>query len=101
MSTYFKPWENDNLTEVADQGPFRKLLAYYNQINDKALFYKTERWAVAAVLALAYVIRIAICGGFYALTYCIGIHILNSFLGFISPMEDPEESDDGSFLPQK
>jgi hypothetical protein len=37
-------------------------------------------------------------------TYCLGIHLLNAFIGFISPLEDPEE-DDGvggdSFLPQK
>jgi len=39
------------------------------------------------------------------LTYCLGIHLLNAFIGFISPMDDPEEeggfNDSGSFLPQK
>lgn len=102
MSTYFKPWENENLTEAADQNIFQKFSAYYNQINDKLLYYKNERWITVGVLALLYTIRILISGGFYALTYCIGIHVLNSFLGFISPLDDPEEADDGaSFLPQK
>jgi hypothetical protein len=42
--------------------------------------------------------------GYHAVTYCLGIHLLNAFIGFISPLEDPEEEgteDGGSFLPQK
>ena len=44
--------------------------------------------------------------GYYAVTYCLGIHILNSFIGFISPLQDPEDEecsldDKNSFLPQK
>ena len=41
--------------------------------------------------------------GYYALTYCIGIHFLNSFIGFISPLEDPEDNlnEENSFLPQR
>jgi len=34
--------------------------------------------------------------------YCLSIHLLNSFIGFISPLEDPEEDElngDNSFLP--
>ncbi len=102
MSTYFKPWENETLTEVADQNIFQKLATYYNQVNDKLLGYKNERWIVVGVLALLYFFKILVWGGFYALTYCIGIHVLNSFLGFISPLDDPDEAEDGaSFLPQK
>ena len=42
--------------------------------------------------------------GYYCLTYCIGIHFLNAFIGFISPLEDPEEYDlnsNDSFLNKK
>ena len=44
--------------------------------------------------------------GYHAVTYCLGIHLLNSFIGFISPLQDPEDEetsleDKGSFLPQK
>ncbi len=41
--------------------------------------------------------------GYYALTYCLGIHFLNSFIGFISPLDDPEENtnENESYLPQK
>jgi hypothetical protein len=41
--------------------------------------------------------------GYYALTYCIGIHFLNSFIGFISPLEDPEDNlnEENSFLHQR
>ena len=60
--------------------------------------------AIVLILALIYIIRIVIAQGYYCLTYCIGIHFLNSFIGFISPLEDPEEYDlnnEDSFLPQK
>ena len=41
--------------------------------------------------------------GYHAVAYCLGIHLLNSFIGFISPLEDPEDedSDGASFLPLK
>ena len=69
-------------------------------MNDKLVGYKKERWLLVVVLIALYFIRLSIIGGFYALTYCIGIHVLNSFLGFISPLEDPDEVEDGSsFLP--
>jgi len=40
--------------------------------------------------------------GYYALTYCIGIHFLNSFIAFISPLDDPDDDlpEDSSHLPQ-
>ena len=102
MSTYFDPSERTNITNASDMSFFQKIQLYYQQINDKALFYKTERWIVVAVLVFLYCLRLIFKGGYHALTYCIGIHILNSFLGFISPLEDPDEAVDGqSFLPQK
>ena len=41
--------------------------------------------------------------GYHAVAYCLGIHLLNSFIGFISPLEDPEDEDveGSSFLPLK
>lgn len=102
MSTYFSPEESTKIIDNSDKNIFEKVFMYYQQINDKALYYKNERWAVVAVLIFLYFCRLLISGGFYALTYCIGIHVLNSFLGFISPLDDPEDCDDGSsFLPQK
>ena len=108
MSSYFNEEEknsnNSNNVSLSNKSFFEKIKFYYNSINDKIIFYKAERWGVVAVLAIFYFIRMFRKKGYYALTYCIGIHFLNSFIGFISPLEDPEEEslDSGdSYLPQK
>ena len=52
---------------------------------------------------IIYFIIILYVQGYYALTYCIGIHFLNSFIVFISPLDDPEDEDldeEISHLPQ-
>ena len=109
MSKYFSEEEktyNNSLNEksIADKYIFEKISLYYNIIKDKTIIYLLERWIFTFVLILIYVIRIIITKGYACLTYCIGIHLLNSFIGFISPLEDPEEyglNNDDSYLPQK
>jgi len=109
MSSYFKEGEqayNTNISEkpISEQNIFKKILIYYNIICDKIIIYQLERWLIALILFIIYLIRMFSTNGFYALTYCMGIHFLNSFIGFISPLEDPEEEnvnvDDISYLPQ-
>ena len=80
-----------------------KINYYLELIKDKTIIYKFHRWIFVLILLLIYLIRVIKTKGYYALTYCIGIHFLNSFIGFISPLEDPEDNlnEDNSFLPQK
>ncbi len=109
MSNYFSGEEQPqsskiNEKSIADKTLFEKFNLYCNIIKDKIIIYQLERWLIVMILALIYIIRIVLTRGYYCLTYCIGIHILNSFIGFISPLEDPEEYDlnsEDSFLPQK
>ena len=109
MSNYFSGEEQPqsskiNEKSIADKTLFEKFNLYCNIIKDKIIIYQLERWLIVMILALIYIIRIVLTKGYYCLTYCIGIHILNSFIGFISPLEDPEEYDlnsEDSFLPQK
>ena len=109
MSRYFNGEEQSHSSQVnekslADKTIFEKISFFYNIINDKIIIYPLERWLFVAILALIYIIRILLTEGFYCLTYCICIQILNSFIGFISPLEDPEEyglNNEDSYLPQK
>ena len=108
MSSYFSEEEksksnNLNNESIANKSSFEKLEFYYSQIKDKIIIYQAERWGVVGVLALIYSIRMFRTKGYYALTYCIGIHFLSSFIGFISRLDDPElELNSGdSFLPKK
>lgn len=100
MSTYFKEG-TDNESQSA--GTFQKISIYIQTINDKILYYRNERWGAAGFFFFIYMLRVLILGRYHALTYCIGIHVLNSFIGFISPIDDPEDDEDEqiSYLPQK
>lgn len=104
MSSYFNKDPTQTSNEEADShnSQFSKLGLYIQQANDKVLFYKKERWIAASCLVILYLVRIFSIGGYYALTYILGIHSLNSFLGFISPLDDPDELDEEqSYLPQR
>lgn len=66
---------------------------------DRTAPHKLYRWlALAAIIGL-YAFRVARWGGFYIVTYAIGIYNLNLLLGFITPSVDPEL--EGPVLPQK
>ena len=107
MSSYFKEEQKNNEEinndSISEAGCYKKLNIYFNSIRDKMIAYKAIRWIIVGILFIIYFIRIFYIKGYYALTYCIGIHFLNSFIGFISPLDDPEEEDleeGDSHLPQ-
>ena len=106
MSSYFSENENkniDNNNNISEKSFLEKVRIYFNSMNDKIIIYRAQRWGVVAVLAVIYFFRVFYKKGYYALTYCIGIHFLNSFIGFISPLDDPEDElgVDNSYLPQR
>ena len=109
MTSYFNEGEQKNANNIKDdtisnKSFCEKIEIYSNSIRDKIIAYKAIRWGAILLLAIIYLFRMFYKKGYYALTYCIGIHFLNSFIGFISPLDDPEEDDLGegdSYLPQK
>ena len=107
MSSYFNEGEQKNSSDlnneaISNKSCCEKLSIYFNYIRDKLIIYKFYRWMVVLILTLVYLFRMFYTKGYYALTYCIGIHFLNSFMAFISPLDDPEDElpEDGSHLPQ-
>ena len=108
MSSFFTENQNSNSSPSSQIIPtshsfFNKIYIYFNAIQDKIFIYKTQRWLFILFLSIIYFIRMMLTNGYYALTYCLGIHFLNSFIGFISPLDDPEEisNENESYLPQK
>lgn len=107
MSHYFQNDPNFAFSsnENSLTNNYGKIMIYLRALNDKIQFFKLERWVIVGVLVLFYFIRLIMTGGYHAVTYCLGIHLLNAFIGFISPLEDPDDdeiySSKGSFLPQK
>jgi hypothetical protein len=45
------------------------------------------RWFVFAGLIGTYVVRVAVIGGFYVVTYALAIYLLNLLVGFLIPVK--------------
>ncbi|CAL5326386.1 unnamed protein product [Camellia sinensis] len=69
---------------------------------DRSTPHTAQRWMGTLVVALIYVLRVYSLGGFYVVSYGLGIYVLNLLIGFLSPKIDPElEAMDGASLPTK
>ena len=63
----------------------------YQRILDISTPHKLYRWLFTAFVVLVYALRAFVfIGGFYVVTYALGIYLLNLFIGFLTPKVDPE-----------
>ena len=67
---------------------------------DKTILYPIPRWLGLLALIGLYALRVWYLGGWYIVSYGLAIFVLNLFIGFISPLGDPDSSD-GPLLPMK
>lgn len=65
----------------------------YQHLLDKATPHMLRRWTGLGVLALVYGVRVWIAQGFYIVSYALAIYVLNLFIAFLSPQDDPEIQD--------
>jgi len=56
------------------------------------------RWILFFVLLSLYMFRVYLVNGWFIITYGLGIHLLNNFIGFLSPQIDPDS--EGAGLPK-
>ncbi|KAI8913663.1 Rer1 family-domain-containing protein [Gorgonomyces haynaldii] len=83
----------------------KRLEVRYQKALDDLTPYYRERWAGTIVLGILYTIRAFTAGGWYIVTYALGIYLLNAFLAFLTPKFDPameqmlEEEEEGPSLP--
>jgi len=68
----------------------------YQKILDDSSPWIKVRWAVTAAIMLIYILRVTILGGWYIVSYALGIYLLNLLIGFLSPQVDPEAEFDVS-----
>lgn len=73
----------------------------YQSCQDRSSFYIRSRWLVFAVLMSLYVVRVAVIGGFYVVSYALAIYLLNLLIGFLAPARSDleNEEDDNPILP--
>jgi len=100
--------ENFNLTEDSEpsyiEKVFNKLWMQYRNKIDRYIIFKTERWIFTALLSVLYLLRVLISGGFYVISYVLGLYILHAFVRFVTPLglpdiEEDEEEKMGEELP--
>ncbi len=80
-----------------------KIMIQYRNKIDKYIIYKKERWAFFAILVTLYLIRVLSSGGFYVISYVLGLYILQAIVKFVTPLGLPdieeEEEKVGEELP--
>merc|ERR1712194_62374 len=59
------------------------------------------RWITFLILLFILSLRIYVIQGYFIVAYGLGIFLLNNFIAFLSPLEDPSDAgrDDGLSLP--
>ncbi|KAL9268341.1 RER1C-like protein [Drosera capensis] len=71
----------------------------YQHFLDKSTPFILRRWIALLALALIYAVRVFLVGGFYVVSYGLGIYLLNLLIAFLSPNVDPEIEESGGRLP--
>lgn len=70
---------------------------------DKSTIHLVPRWTGFAVLLALFFLRVYLVQGYFIVAYGLGIFLLNNFIAFLSPLEDPSDpsshDDGGPTLP--
>jgi len=87
-------------SEISPVMAFRvKLGRTYQKLLDDTTPHTIPRWGFSAFLLLLYILRVWYLGGWYIVSYALGIYMLNLLIGFLSPKIDPEVDAEGAALP--
>lgn len=66
---------------------------------DKSTIHTVPRWAFFVFVLFLFFLRVYLVQGYFIVAYGLGIFLLNNFIAFLSPLEDPSDSGDGLALP--
>ncbi|KQJ96020.1 protein RER1A [Brachypodium distachyon] len=76
----------------------------FQHLLDRSTPHVGRRWLGLAGVVLVYALRAWFVGGYYIVTYALGIYILNLLIAFLSPQVDPEVAEvlgEGPALPTR
>jgi len=62
---------------------------------DKSTIHVVPRWVTFVVLLALFFLRVYLVQGYFIVAYGLGIFLLNNFIAFLSPLEDPKDSGPG------
>ncbi|KPI85821.1 Rer1 family-like protein [Leptomonas seymouri] len=84
-----------DLLGPSDESSFvRKARVTYKRYLDASVPHRALRWCFFVFLAILYVCRVVSYGGFYVITYALCIHLLYLLLLLITPLSEPEDTDE-------
>jgi hypothetical protein len=83
---------------------FNRIGMYIQHILDRVTPFVALRWVTTSILLLLFFLRILLLQGFYIIAYGLGIFLLNQFILFLTPKQDPSlrdlDDDDGEHVPR-
>mmetsp|Transcript_3243 Transcript_3243/g.7199 ORF Transcript_3243/g.7199 Transcript_3243/m.7199 type:complete len:217 (+) Transcript_3243:164-814(+) len=90
----------DSSSLEATSANVRRAIQYWL---DKSTIHIVPRWILFATILALFFLRIYLIQGYFIVAYGLGIFLLNNFIAFLSPLEDPTDvggsRDDGLSLP--
>jgi Rer1 family len=72
--------------------PVKRAIQYWL---DKSTIHVVPRWLGFVALLLLFFLRIYMVQGYFIVAYGLGIFLLNNFIAFLSPLEDPQADTPG------
>jgi hypothetical protein len=76
----------------------------FQHLLDRSTPHVGRRWLGLGAVAVVYALRAWFVGGYYIVTYALGIYLLNLLIAFLSPQVDPEVAEvlgEGPSLPTR
>lgn len=70
----------------------RRVIQYWL---DKSTIHLIPRWMGFSFLLAIFFLRIYVVQGYFIVAYGLGIFLLNNFIAFLSPLEDPNDGGPG------
>ena len=56
---------------------------------EKYILYTNSRWGFTAAVYVLYLLRIAIYGGYWVISYLLGLYVLQNLIQFVTPLGIP------------
>ena len=81
-------WHTHFIPNFSDS-PVKRAAQYWL---DKSTIHTVPRWILFTVLLSIFFLRIYLVQGYFIVAYGLGIFLLNNFIAFLSPLEDPTDS---------
>mmetsp|Transcript_3962 Transcript_3962/g.4570 ORF Transcript_3962/g.4570 Transcript_3962/m.4570 type:complete len:195 (-) Transcript_3962:133-717(-) len=86
-------------TDLDDSSRFESTSANFKRAFqywlDKSTIHVVPRWIGFVTLLVLFFLRIYLVQGYFIVAYGLGIFLLNNFIAFLSPLEDPRDDSPG------